>query len=610
MKSIKIFATVGAIALLGMAGLSSCNQKNGPQGPEVYDGKTVKTEFSIAIPDLSGSNGNVRRMPGTTVQTDASEFQGIKNITLIPFKTQGDAKPIIGGEDTRLATNIVLEDGFTKADYTTASNDGAKAKVYEDVAIPLTTASFLFYGESNATGTDDNIADGFETGVLTASITANKPEDFVFRLSQILPNAATELATVDTKGDKLLKYLTSVACADDDANKTDDTPGTPWYAITSDAGMQAIFTAFTSMHGLSSFEVARVLSDLYTSLKPLTSNVLAQNICDAINNSTYVESLTSPSTGKYVITLKEDINDFPQYYNLPQGSIDIKWVSTTTEHKFTYGDYSQMASPEKFVYPSSLWYYANSIIRTSNSSKKALYTDNATTSDTWQEILNAHTDGAAVNTRTRAVAIEDVVQYGVARLDVTVKLGGTSLVDNSDQVESQGTAVSCSSGFAVTGILIGNQKNVGYNFAPKASETAVYTIYDKVMSSSIIAKAADPTATNHTLVLETATGVDVMVAVEMENPSTGVDFYGVDNQLIPKGGKFYVIGKLKAADASVTSNVVFKQDYTTLVNFTLTDLRKAYNTIPDLRTPQLELGFSVDLEWKEGNVYDISFGNY
>ena len=37
----------------------------------------------------------------------------------------------------------------------------------------------------------------------------------------------------------------------------------------------------------------------------------------------------------------------------------------------------------------------------------------------------------------------------------------------------------------------------------------------------------------------------------------------------------------------------------------LKGLAAAYNTIPDLRTPQLELGLSVDLTWQPGVQFDL-----
>ena len=87
--------------------------------------------------------------------------------------------------------------------------------------------------------------------------------------------------------------------------------------------------------------------------------------------------------------------------------------------------------------------------------------------------------------------------------------------------------------------------------------------------------------------------------------TTGVDFYGQSGKLIPKNGKFYVIAELAAASASETESKVFKQDYKTTAKLTLKSLKSAYNTIPDLRTPQLEIGFAVDLTWQSGHEYTI-----
>ena len=119
----------------------------------------------------------------------------------------------------------------------------------------------------------------------------------------------------------------------------------------------------------------------------------------------------------------------------------------------------------------------------------------------------------------------------------------------------------------------------------------------------MVAKNGVASTVNSTLVLETAASTDVMLAVEMINNS-GKDFYGVGGQLIPNNGKFYVCAKLEASPATETGNKVFAQDYKTVANLNLISLKSAYNTIPDLRTPRLELGFSVDLTWQDGHVYD------
>lgn len=50
---------------------------------------------------------------------------------------------------------------------------------------------------------------------------------------------------------------------------------------------------------------------------------------------------------------------------------------------------------------------------------------------------------------------------------------------------------------------------------------------------------------------------------------------------------------------------VFEQDHTTTANVEITSLKNAYNTIPDLRSPRLELGLSVDLTWQQGLTDDV-----
>ena len=580
MKTTKLFAYACAIALVSTVGFTSCKKDDPAQGRQ--NKEVVKTEFSIALPNqLSGK----RHMPSATVQRDGkTQFQGIADgIILVPFaKTT-----TIAGGDARLGANIVLDGAVLPAEIGTNSN----AKVYTDVDIPLSTGSFLFYGKSAATGT------AFEVGSLVpAGLTEDDPADFSFSLEQIVADDAVAALTAPANpGGKLLQYLTNVAIASDGL-------GTPkrWYEYTAvdDPALKAMFDTYITMHGLSSFEVARVLTDLYQSIKSLTSP-LAVAIKAAINDPTYATINASDE-----VELIAALENFPQDDNLPVGSIDIAWNSTS--HIFEVGAYSNMALPNRYVYPAQLWYFANSAIKTSNTSKQTAY-DNV---NDWAAILALHTDATAVNTNTRAVAITNPIQYAVARFDVQVKTAAASLADNSDIVEGVATAVDCSAGLPVTAILVGGQQEVNFDFTANTSATE-YTIYDNVMASTAEATPATMLATtsysalNHTLVLENGTA-DVKIAVEMEN-TTGADFYGAGGQLIPKDGKFYVVGTLTAAAATETEGHVFKQDYTTTAKLNLKDLRAAYNTIPDLRTPKLELGFSVDLTWQSGHEYTIDF---
>ena len=89
--------------------------------------------------------------------------------------------------------------------------------------------------------------------------------------------------------------------------------------------------------------------------------------------------------------------------------------------------------------------------------------------------------------------------------------------------------------------------------------------------------------------------------------------------VIPAGGKFYLMAQLVPSEGTgynaTTMNQVFKQDYNTVATFTIGNgsttgsggLANATNGIPDLRTPNIELGLSVNLSWQAGLVFNKTF---
>lgn len=562
--------------------LTSCKKdQNEPQ----KQNEVVKTEFSIELPNQVKAGPN--RMPSTTVQKDGrSQFQGMTSIFLVPFVKQSD---IVSG-DNRLGNNIHLGDIADASALGTVSN----AKVYTNVSIPLTTASFLFYAKSAAAGTK------FEVGSLAAADTANnkQPADYHFDLEPIIANLAT--AEADTKAVALLAYVNSLA------NASDGTHAWKEYDVadpaTYDPAMAAMFVEYKKLHTLSSNGIQRLMHDFYNSLVPLTTP-LATALKTAIAAQA---NITGPDAeGDYAVALKDALTGYPTNILLPEEAVHIKWDATAfrfcSEAEYTAANH---ALPHMFTYPSALWYYANSQIKTSNSSKKDMY--NGT--NEWGTILAAHTDSRAVNTNTRAVAIADTIQYAVARLDVQVKLAAGVLEDNTPVVAKKITNAS----YPITGIFVGSQKNVGFDFMPVGATN--YTIYDNIMTPTVESTPQPMEATtsysnmNSTLVLETAAGPatdkDVRICVEFTNTS-GEDFIGVDGCLIPAGAKFYIVANLASGDANQTGYKVFKQDYTTTVQLNLKSLKNAYNTIPDLRTPKLELGFSVNMSWLSGHTYTM-----
>ncbi len=116
----------------------------------------------------------------------------------------------------------------------------------------------------------------------------------------------------------------------------------------------------------------------------------------------------------------------------------------------------------------------------------------------------------------------------------------------------------------------------------------------------------------------------------LEFVNNGDDFVGKNGQIIPKGSTFYLIGQLNPQETAAgavtqptgkTISNVFLQDYMTLANFSFQSgksesqlaenekngvgLGSATNTIPDLRTPTMELGLSVNLTWEQGLTFNV-----
>ena len=97
----------------------------------------------------------------------------------------------------------------------------------------------------------------------------------------------------------------------------------------------------------------------------------------------------------------------------------------------------------------------------------------------------------------------------------------------------------------------------------------------------------------------------------LEVLNDGPQFYGLDGNLVPEGGTFYLVGKLTYKKDNSKSEVVrvFQQDYNTTANLSINSLAKAYNTVPDLINPRLELALAVDIDWKAGLVIDVPIGD-
>ena len=640
MKKFMYFG-IAAIAL-SMAACSSDDEV--AQQPEQMG--VVKTSFNISVPGSPKTRMSDNRVQYHAVGQDPT-FLGIDSIELIPFGKAGE----IASSDVRLGANLVLGQlgatpAINKNNSINALNDnGTNSQYYRDVEVPIGTRSFLFYGRApQKAATADATIDQINGCIFkkSATLSDQTPADIEFQLRNIY--TATSTPTLATT---LCNYLTSIA------NATNTVDGVE-YKWSDAANMyNGMYNAFITMKAGASANVQALVQRLYNELKDV-ENSTATGIKNAITNSTYVSAVSTDGVLTFTNAVGGDLttkaNCYPASLNLPDGAAIIAWnaeaeggakfeVSTTPTNLGL-----SVAALNDYTYPASLYYRGNSQISVDNENTHAAdYTAATTTS--WDAMNGStydtnsllgkyqyHQGTVAIN--TKSIAIEEQIQYAVARLDLQVGATTANLPYNTTEWDANAnggagayvnkTVAVGTDAFQVTGILVGGQKAVDFEFHPIANATAK-TIYDNQIATETTDGYASATKylsttmadAMRTLVLE-CDDDEVNFAIEFKNNS-GVDFVGRDG-IVANGCKFYLIGKIKknpgegegtvtkpkdANNNDIDIAKIFLQDYYTTVKASVSSLVNAYNVIPDLRAPKLELGLSVDLTWQQANTYEV-----
>ena len=533
------------VLLLASAGLASCSSDDTFSGSKGQSGEPVKTQFAISVP--VGKSG---RLSQDIVQGQSpAQFRGMDNIQLIPFTTL----PAAGKTgETPIALGSILDNELQA---------NTNAKVYYEVRIPERTSHFLFYGEAYS-ATPNAKTDGALNATIGESVDGIK-----FELQSIAPNAENDSEVATLKA-----ALNQVAGA------TDGT--TAWKDATSD--LKKYYEALISLKAGSANSIKLALNELKTGITGATATSEG-DLKTAISNAIDA-ALASIADCTY-----------PQNVGLPDGAAQLKFEGGA----FSYIDSENIGnlsytSMDRFVYPASLYYTTNTAIKTSTSRLADQYGKD------WDACLALYNGGGtSVEANTQSVALVNQIQYAVGRLDVAAKFASATVKDNLQ--EDFNTAAG--EGITLDGILVGGQKNVGWDFVTPINDTE-YTIYDaSVTSTKIGTEDIKDKVMAQTLALATAAGEKVRFAIELTN-NTGVTFTGVDG-IVPAGARFYLVGELEP-QTGVANNRVFEQAYNTKANVTINSLAHAYNGIPDLKNPKLELGLSVKLEWTAGLVDDVT----
>lgn len=582
MRNSKHFVLGAATLLLSTAGFTACSSEDTFTGGS-FSGESVKTQFAINVPAVGKSDA---RMGEDIVQGQSDVvFRGMSNIRLVPFELGSNpssvTEPLTGSES--LYYNAIELGAIGSSDLTST----AKYKVYNDVELPIGVNAFLFYGEATDKSGDasDKTNGALVPSYSTQGLEAGKTlADVHFDLKGIL--VGDDYRTTQTG---LLAILDGIA-------KTEgwkDATGT----------LQPYYTSFIGMKAGSANNILLAVQDLYNAVK---GDVLTDENGLKTKIATKIEEYFTPSGSSVPYTLTYNTTSLAQYpagIGLPDGAVQVAWNTDHFEYTsnvdYDGGTSMNVSGLDKYVYPASLYYWDNTSLKTSNSQQSNNYGTND-----WNKIINTLYSEWAVTASTQSVALAKAINYAVGRLDVYAAFAAGEIYDGNPS--GQQPVRIPDDGFTLTGVLIGGQKNVGWNFTPLESDGTEKTIYDAAVDAGA-AGTEGVTRTsglkNRTLVLETAGkgGEKVNFALEFTNNSSQA-FYGKDG-LVPVGGKFYLVGQLNA-DGSHAK--VFEKDHYTKATVTINSLKNAYNCIPDLRSPKLELGLSVDLTWVEGLSQDVT----
>ena len=541
--------------MLGMMMISCSTSDDMPE--QVNETIPLEAKQVDLLVSISSKASNLRQAP--TLTHRAPTFSTMDLLVAIPFRTNGAN---VTASDAPLIDLV-------------GANEENKTKEYEvekyntyyvdRCHLMTSTDRMLVYGKAKPVSNEKKI-----NGELSPLPTIRKKTaDIQFSLTSI-----RNTSEVHTHAQDLADYMTAIA-------------NTDGWSTTDDPTLKSYYLDFIRMGsegaGLMSGAAANIKA-FVAALKALLkgSDALSTAIKAKIDNNSSIAS-----------------NTYPRSLGLPDGAAAIRWTGSQFEVKTTTTQLDNINGINRYTYPAELMFFVDSPIRTSAEEvSKTVYQENT---KTWSAFLNDYYNGSnAVNTNTKAVAVENPIQYGVAKLDLTLTSMNTTLSDAKNEVVLNADMAH----LPLTGVIIGGQHTVGFNMKPQGEQTDVdgRFIYETTVVATSLATEGYKTST---LVLQSYDNEKVPVILEFEN-KTGNAFTGKDGTVYP-GARFYLIAMADPAGkgTGTYANRVFTQDYTTTMSMSVTSLAKAYTCMPDLLAPRLEVGVQVVTKWIQATTTTV-----
>ncbi len=516
---------------------------------------------------VSAGKGTLKTYQAPSQSSSAPEFQGMEMLVAIPYRTNG--------------ANVTASDDplidLVDADETNNRVKNHNTYYVDRCHLMTGTDHMLVYGKAKPVSEDLKI-----NGQLSDLPTVRKKTaDIQFSLTSI-----RESTEAHTEAKALASYMTKIA-------------NTTGWSTTDDPTLKSYYLDFIRMGS----EGAGLMSGAAANIKAFVAALRAQlaEISGALSEAIIanIDDNSTIANNTYPRSFKQIVKEEEKTVCLPDGAAVIRWVKNekTGEKEFsvrtTTTTLDNVNGINRYTYPAELMFFTDSPIRTSTEEvSKTVYQENT---KTWSAFLDTYYNGpTAVNTETKAVAVENPIQYGVAKLNLTLTGMSATLKDAKDVTVANADM----DHLPLTGVIIGGQHTVGFNMKPQGEQTDVDGRF--IYETDII----DGNKTS-TLVLQSYDNEKVPVILEFEN-NTGNAFTGKDGTVYPDT-RFYLIGMIDPAEKGTGeyANRVFTQDYITTMSMSVTSLAKAYTSMPDLLASRLEIGVQVVTKWIQATTTNV-----
>ncbi len=630
----------GLMALLML--LPGCTREPIAPGPD----EDVRVSLALSVGGIQQSG--TKMSDGITQHSMTQEsFRGIDKVYILPFRTK------LGNTDSPVNVNNALWDyrvslpqiGVAASFGNFSTSQGLiytnNAHFYQRVYLRPETDAVLVYGKALdanvGAASSESVAFLQRNGSLVVPDLdkIENTNEILFAPDPISSNVKTspKYAAVPWRDDIIPNYLNKILQANVSAKG-----GNPKYYFNNPASynnhpdMKAALEEFTNKgiyFPLSNDVLNDKLTKLYQKLYPLASDAsksadyyyvpkngaafpyvheLAKAVIKLIYDDTKTadqNKYTSRSGSGAGATIKMKVNG-PAVFGLPSGIFPIQWQegAGTFKNLYNIDHFSGLGyiPSDEICYPPSLWYYANSpLVSTDQEGMEQKYTS----SYNWDTIRSNYT-ATGINTRSEAAAVRDPIEYGVALMELQVQKRTSDIKDFAgNNVDINNTK------FPLTGIIIADQYPLAFDFTPLPSSDArakMYYIYDADVNDDSGNPRAWITRSNNvtnadltTIILPTRSGADVHFALEFQNKTNYTTYTGAGGCQIPPGQHFYLAGILIFSERTDNSGQslgsVFVRDHVTQVKASFTSLKAAYDVLPDLTDPQLQLGVQAEFGW-------------